>query len=122
MGAMISELLSALGAHFYLIMIGCIELVVAVFLLGILPKRRKKDRQSAASGTGTEQLIQTLSRQEEEVFLIEVYETQGVGKSRTQRIAIHYRFVGYIDIPAAPLTSHYISETRQGMAVEYIPA
>ena len=32
MGAMISELLSALGAHFYLIMIGCIELVVAVFL------------------------------------------------------------------------------------------
>ena len=53
---------------------------------------------------------------------IEVYETQGIGKSRTQRIAIHYRFVGYIDIPAAPLTSHYISETRQGVAVEYIPA
>ena len=53
---------------------------------------------------------------------IEVYETQGIGKSRTQRIAIHYRFVGYIDIPAVPLTSHYISETRQGVAVEYIPA
>ena len=53
---------------------------------------------------------------------IEVYETQGVGKSRTQRTTIHYRFVGYIDIPAAPLTSHYISETRQGVAVEYIPA
>lgn len=35
---------------------------------------------------------------------------------------IHYRFVGYIDIPAAPLTSHYIYETRQGVAVEYIPA
>ena len=34
---------------------------------------------------------------------IEVYETQGVGKSRTQRITIYYRFVGYIDIPAAPL-------------------
>jgi hypothetical protein len=30
--------------------------------------------------------------------------------------------VGYIDIPAVPLTSHYISETRQGVAVEYIPA
>ena len=29
---MISELLSALGTHFYLIMIGCIELVDAVFL------------------------------------------------------------------------------------------
>ena len=56
------------------------------------------------------------------IDLIEVYETQGIGKSRTQRITIHYRFVGCIDIPAAPLTSHYISETRQGVAVEYIPA
>lgn len=53
---------------------------------------------------------------------IEIYETQGTGKSRTQRITIYYRFVGYIDIPAAPLTNHYISETRQGVAVEYIPA
>ncbi|MCI7255341.1 MAG: DUF4368 domain-containing protein [Bacteroidales bacterium] len=53
---------------------------------------------------------------------IEMYETQGIGKSRTQRIAIHYRFVGCIDIPAAPLTSRDISETRQGVAVEYIPA
>lgn len=57
-----------------------------------------------------------------DVYFLMVYETQGVGKSRTQRITIHYRFVGYIDIPAAPLTSHYISETRQGVAVEYIPA
>ena len=53
---------------------------------------------------------------------IKVYETQGVGKSKTQRITIHYRFVGYIDILAASLTNHYISETRQGVAVEYIPA
>lgn len=53
---------------------------------------------------------------------IEVYETQGVGKNRTQKIVIHYRFVGYIDIPEAPLTEHYIAETRQGVAVEYIPA
>ena len=28
----------------------------------------------------------------------------------------------YIDIPEAPLTEHYIAETRQGVAVEYIPA
>ena len=53
---------------------------------------------------------------------IEVYETQGVGKNRTQKIVIHYRFVGYIDIPEAPLTEHYVAETRQGVAVEYIPA
>ena len=53
---------------------------------------------------------------------IEVYETQGVGKNRTQKIMIHYRFVGYIDIPEAPLTEHYVAETRRGVAVEYIPA
>ena len=38
---------------------------------------------------------------------INVFETEGTGKNRTQRIVIYYRFVGYIDIPAAPLTSHY---------------
>lgn len=32
------------------------------------------------------------------------------------------RFVGYTDIPTAPLTSHYASEARQGVAVEYILA
>ena len=53
---------------------------------------------------------------------IEVYETQGVGKNRTQKIVIHYRFVGYIDIPEAPLTEHYVAETRRSVAVEYIPA
>ena len=72
------------------------------------------------SGMQMDQLTAPLLR--ELIDHIEVYETQGVGKSRTQRITIHYRFVGYIDIPAAPLTSHYISETRQGVAVEYIPA
>ena len=53
---------------------------------------------------------------------IEVYETQGVSKSRTQKIVIYYRFVGCIDIPKAPLTKHYVAQTRQGVAVEYIPA
>lgn len=53
---------------------------------------------------------------------IEVYETQGVGKNRTQKIVIHYRFMGYIDIPKAPLTEHYVAETRQGVVVEYILA
>ena len=72
------------------------------------------------SGMQMDQLTAPLLR--ELIDHIEVYETQGVGKSRTQRITIHYRFVGYINIPAAPLTSHYISETRQGVAVEYIPA
>lgn len=55
---------------------------------------------------------------------IEVYETEGVGKNRTQRIVIYYRFVGYIEIPEVPrvLRDNYIADTRQGVAVEYIPS
>lgn len=30
---------------------------------------------------------------------IDVFETEGTGKSRTQRIVIYYRFVGYVEIP-----------------------
>ena len=33
---------------------------------------------------------------------IDVFETEGVGKSRTQRVAVYYRFVGYIEIPELP--------------------
>ena len=51
---------------------------------------------------------------------IDVFETEGTGKSRTQRIVIYYRFVGYIDIPAAPSHPHYKADTRQGVAVEYL--
>ena len=28
---------------------------------------------------------------------ITVYETEGAGKNRSQRVLIHYKFVGYID-------------------------
>lgn len=30
---------------------------------------------------------------------IKVYEAEGTGKNRTQSIAIHYRFVGTIELP-----------------------
>ncbi len=53
---------------------------------------------------------------------IEVYETEGVGKNRTQRIVIHYRFVGCIEISACPKKSRYIAETRKGVAVNYLTA
>lgn len=29
---------------------------------------------------------------------IDVFETEGIGKNRTQRIVIYYRFVGYVEI------------------------
>ena len=50
---------------------------------------------------------------------IDVYHIEGTGKNRTQRIAIYYRFVGYIEIPVDD--EYYIANTRQGVAVEYIP-
>ena len=54
---------------------------------------------------------------------IDVYEAQGSGKSRTQRIVIYYRFVGYIELPdsAFRCSRDYRSGVRQGVEIEYIP-
>ena len=52
---------------------------------------------------------------------IEVYEAEGTGKSRTQRIAIYYRFVGYLELPAGKINPHYTADLRRGVAIEYIP-
>ena len=51
---------------------------------------------------------------------IEVHETEGTGRNRTQRIAIHYRFVGYIELPEEKLNPPVKTETRQGVAVQYL--
>ena len=51
---------------------------------------------------------------------IDVFETEGKGKSRTQRILIYYRFVGYIEMPAAPPRENYTADTRKGVAVSYL--
>lgn len=50
---------------------------------------------------------------------IDIFETEGTGKSRTQRIVIYYRFIGYIELPNATKQTH-IANTRKGVAVEYI--
>ena len=52
---------------------------------------------------------------------IEVYEAEGTGKSRTQRIAIYYRFVGYLELPTGKINPHYTADLRRGVAIEYIP-
>ena len=49
---------------------------------------------------------------------IDVYETEGTGKNRTQRIMIHYKFVGVIEIPDDG--DNYTADTRKGVAVEYV--
>ena len=50
---------------------------------------------------------------------IDIFETEGTGKSRTQRIVIYYRFIGYIELPNTTKQIH-IADTRKGVAVEYI--
>ncbi len=50
---------------------------------------------------------------------IDVYEMEGTGENKTQRIVIYYRFVGYIELPIS-IEEYYSAETRQGVAVTYI--
>ncbi len=51
---------------------------------------------------------------------IEVHSIEGKGKNKTQRIVIHYRFVGVIDNPVKE--ENIVLEARQGVAVEYLTA
>ncbi len=53
---------------------------------------------------------------------IEVYETEGTGKNRTQHIVIHYRFVGFIEIAGGGRKPLHTAETRKGVAVQYLTA
>ena len=52
---------------------------------------------------------------------IEVFPVEGKGKSRTQRVIIHYRFVGRLDIPGIVPRPHFTLDSRQGVAIEYLP-
>lgn len=49
-----------------------------------------------------------------------VYEVEGSGRNKTQRIVIYYRFVGYLDLPVDP-TQYLTENTRKGVAVRYLP-
>lgn len=51
---------------------------------------------------------------------IDVYETEGTGRNRTQRVVIHYRFVGYLELPENVFRQSYKADTRQGVSVEYL--
>ena len=51
---------------------------------------------------------------------IDVYETQGTGKNKTQRLVIYYKFVGYLDVAPVGEYKNYIADIREGVAVEYV--
>ena len=50
---------------------------------------------------------------------IDVYEAEGKGKNKTQRVVIHYNFVGYLEIPEND-TPCFTADTRQGVTIGYI--
>ena len=49
---------------------------------------------------------------------ITVYETEGTGKNRSQRVVIHYRFIGMLEYPHTEPA--YTADTRKGVAVKYL--
>ena len=50
---------------------------------------------------------------------IDVYETQGKGKNKTQRVVIHYRFVGYIELPTKEKTFTKATHGREFRSAIY---
>lgn len=83
--------------------------------------RQNKDNFIIAVRKFMEMETLTPALLQELINRIEVYETEGTGKNRTQRIVIYYRFVGYVEIPEAPTQRNYTADTRKGVAVEYLP-
>ena len=51
---------------------------------------------------------------------IDVFEMDGKGKNRTQRIVICYRFVRYVEIPEVSRRPNIFADTRKGVAIEYL--
>ena len=42
-------------------------------------------------------------------------------KNRKQMINIHYKFVGYLELPSLAGRRNYREETHKGVAIEYVP-
>lgn len=82
--------------------------------------RQNKDNFLSAVRKFMEMETLTAPLLRELIDRIEVHETEGTGKNRTQRIIIHYRFVGYIELPEDKLNPPVKAETRQGVAIQYL--
>ena len=56
--------------------------------------------------------MRTLTKQvlNELIDRIDVYETQGTGKNKTQRLVIYYKFVGYLDIDPTQCRPNYTAD------------
>ena len=119
-------------------------------LKGKISVLRERIKDLDATKRGRELFLRTIRRfmemqtltaplLQELIDHIDVYETEGKGKHRTQRVVIYYRFVGYLELTADafvqallekdfpqeitdryPQTNHKV-DTRQGVRVEYLP-
>ena len=66
-----TQLLTFFGAHFYLTLIACAELILAVVLLGLFWRRRRLKPAQSPGGTDMERmLLRELAEQEDEVCLV----------------------------------------------------
>ena len=81
-------------------------------------RRYERDKFVRAIRQFMEMKMLTKNLLTELIDRIEVHETEGVGKNRTQRVVIYYRFVGYLEIPDEQ--TRFSEDTRQGVSVEYI--
>lgn len=85
-------------------------------------EQREKERESFTSAIRRfmrmDRLTAPLLR--ELIDRIDVFETEGKGKNRTQRFVIYYRFVGYVEIPEVSHRPNIVADTRKGVAVEYL--
>ena len=79
-----------------------------------------RDRFLAAVRKFMQMDILTAPLLRELIDRIDVHETEGTGRNRTQRVVIHYRFVGYIVLPDNVFRQNYRADTRQGVSVEYL--
>ena len=90
-------------------------------LLNLEDIRHEKDHFLSAIRTFMKMQTLTPVLLRELIEKIEVHNIEGTGKNRTQRIKIHYRFIGALEIPATPLQKFHKLDTRRGVAVEYLP-
>lgn len=88
----------------------------------VLLKNKEQDKETFVSAIRKFMRMEAITAPllHELIDHIDVYETEGTGKNKTQRIVIYYRFVGCIELPIQE-EELFSNDTRQGVAVTYIP-
>ena len=66
----LTELLTGLGLHYGLVLVGCAELIAALFLLGWRPRERRGRERLTAVSSVDRLMLSELYRQEEQVCLV----------------------------------------------------